>query len=145
MFSFKDKLMDICIRMGVDFYLKSNNDINLTGILENIGLKRNWRQCGGVGCYTLLQALLRYDPTFCHELIVNVDIMKTMLDCVNYFIKNNTPCDENDVPEWCKNSVEYNSNLNIEIEFNEYTLNQATKLATWLKFGIENNCVILIG
>lgn len=131
--------------MGFGFCLVSNNnDENMSKELANINLTANWRECGGIGCYSLLQMLVGYSPTFCYEMEIELETIKEMYYCVNYFIDNKSVCDEVDFPNWCKKSHEYEYNRNIKMEINENTLNQAKLLLQWFKIGINNNCIISI-
>jgi hypothetical protein len=129
--------------MGIRFELESEDDENLIQSLTNVGLTKNWRKCGGVGCYTLLQALLRHDPYYDDR--IDLETMKLMYNCVIYFIENKKVCDENDIPQWCKDAYDYEKNLDVKLEINEYTLQQAIKLAQWFEIGINHHCTIYIG
>lgn len=130
--------------MGVNFCLESLDDEKLSIELINVGLTKNWRECGGIGCYSLLGLLIGYTPTLSYDLVIDLETMKEMYDCVNYFIANSVVCNEVDYPNWCKQSVEYQDNINIEMEINENMLDQSKLLAKWLKIGIDNDCIIEI-
>ena len=132
--------------MGVDFYLVSKKKTeNMSKELANCNLTDNWRGCGGIGRYSLLHTLVAYSPTMCYELEIDQDTIKDMYKCVHYFIVNECVCYENDFPNWCKKSPEYEHNITVKMEINENTLNQAKLLLQWLEIGIRNHCVIKVG
>lgn len=131
--------------MGYGFCLVSiDNNKNMLNELANMNLDKNWRYCGGNGCYALLNMLTGYEPTFCYDTTIDLETIKDIYKCVNYFVENKCICDESDFPIWCKNSPEYEQNRNVKYEIDEDTYNQAKLFAEWLKIGINNNCVIEI-
>ena len=117
--------------MGLGFVLESNDNEMLLQNLESARLSKNWRGCCGVGCYSLLQSLL--GPTYCYEMTIQLETIKKFYECVNYFIVNKSVCDISLIPNWRKESLKYEENINTLIEVNDYTLNQAKnvfKMAT---------------
>lgn len=133
--------------MGVNFelYSTATNTKELTAELAKHCLTVNWRECGGKGCYSLLQSLVGFDPDINYP-DIDEQTMTEMYKCVLYFIEHKKRCDPLDYPKQVQESEFFNylENRNQPIDTDDYTMKQSIRLSQWLHLGIKYNCTIVM-
>jgi len=133
--------------MGIDIYLKCKEQSKLENALMKKRLTCNWKRCHSNDQYYVLKILTGYLPTIPNRgEITNLETIKKMKKCVEYFLQYKEICPEKDLPKYDK--MLYELGAIHKREKVNYNLPDITiivsKLCDWLEIAIEFEASIAI-